>query len=175
MRPKKQTLAAVGSSNWLPVDFRGDQFGIGIGVNVSSGSTLTYSIQHTFDNVYEVQNVAIARVTTTATVTFDSPHGKVTGDSINITGTREDNLAGTFAIASTPSDTTLTYTVSDTGSTAESAKATVYSVFEHESLTGLSATADGGYTLPPSAIRLIVSAHSAGNVTANYQFLSRGA
>ena len=175
MRPKTQTLSAVGNSPWLPIDYRGDQFGIAIGVNLSDGATLTYSIQHTFDPAFNAVDCTISRTTTVATVTFTSAHGKVTGDSIIVSGIREPNLSGTFAIASTPSDTTLTYTVVDTGSTSESAKAVLYSVFEHDSLTGLSVTADGGYTLPPSAIRLIVSAFTDGNATANYNFLSRGA
>ncbi len=173
MKPKKQTLDAAGNAPWHVVDYRISDFGIGIGVNVSSGSTLTYSIQHTFDNPFTIVPVTIARVTTTATVTFAEPHGKSIGDSINITGTREDNLAGVFDIATVPSTTTLTYTVLDTGSAAESAKATVFSVFEHDSLTGLSVNADGGYTLPPSAVRLICSAHTTGTVDANYYFLSK--
>ena len=173
MKPIKQTLGAAGNSDWIPIDYRVNGFGVGIGVNVSDGSTLTYSIQHTFDSTSDAVAVSIARVTTVATATLADPHGKSVGDSITITGISEDNLTGTFAIASVPSDTTLTYTVADTGAVSESAKATVYSVFEHETLSGLAVSSDGGYTLPPSAIRLIVSAYTSGNVAANYLFLSK--
>ena len=173
MRPNKQTLDAAGNSPWVPIDFRVNGFGVGIGVNVSSGGVLTYSIQHTFDSVSDPVSVSIARVTTVATVAFEEPHGKSVDDSITVTGITEDNLTGTFAIASVPTDLTLTYTVVDTGSAAETAKASVFSVFEHDTLTGLSAAADGGYVLPPSAIRLVVSAFTSGNVTANYLFLSK--
>ncbi len=173
MRPNKQTLDALGNSPWMPVDYRINDFGVGIGVTVSDGGVLTYSIQHTFDQVFERIPVSIARVTTVATVTFVEPHNKSVGDSIAIGGTQEANLKGTFDIASVPSDTTLTYTVANTGSTSENAQATPYSVFEHETLSGLSANSDGGYTLPPSAIRLVVSAFTSGNVTANYLFLSK--
>ncbi len=125
MKPAKQTLTALSNAPWVPVDYRVNGFGIGIGVNVSDGGVLTYSIQHTFDPVSAPVSVSIARVTTAATVTFDEAHGKSIGDSITVTGTTEDNLVGTFAIASVPTDTTLTYTVTDTGSAAESARASV--------------------------------------------------
>ena len=74
MRPIKQTLDALGNAPWIPVNFRTNDFGVGIGVNVSSGGVLTYSIQHTFDLVSDAVSVSIARITTVATVTFDDPH-----------------------------------------------------------------------------------------------------
>jgi len=172
MRPKKQSLSAAGSANWIPVSEIGAHFGIGIGVNVSNGGTLTYSIQHSFDDPQTTIDCTIARVTTVATVTFTSPHGKDVGDSIAVSGITEDNLLGTFAVASVPSTTTLTYPVADTGSAAESAKAVLFSVFEHDTLTGLTGNADGGYTLPPSAVRLTISAFTDGVAEANYRFLS---
>lgn len=172
MKPKKQVLTAAGNSDWITNDYRVSDFGVGIGVNVSSGGVLTYSIQHTFDQTDTPISCTIARVTTVATVTFTEPHGKSAGDSINVIGTRESNLAGVFDIATVPSDTTLTYTVSNTGSAAENASAILYSVFNHDSLTGLSVNADGGYSLSPSAMRISVTAFTSGNVTANYIFSS---
>ena len=119
MRPKKQTLDSQGNANWLPVDYRSNDFGIGIGVNLSDSGSLTYSIQHSFDNPHDDIDCVITRSGTTATATFKEPHGKAVGDSITVTHNREDNLKGTFDIASVPSDATLTYTVAATGSTQE--------------------------------------------------------
>jgi len=168
MRPKKQTLSAAGNAPWIPVNQRGENYGIGIGVAFSDGATLTCSIQHSFDDPNLKVSCTIARVTTTATVTFASPHGMVVGDSINIVGCREANLSGVFAVASVPSTTTLTYTVSDTGATAVSAQAVLFTVFNNDDLTGLAASADGGYVLPPSVMRLAVTAYTDGIVVANF-------
>ena len=175
MKPQKQTLSAVGSTDWLPVDWRGDQYGIGVGANVSSGGALTYSVEYTFDNPYDTVAVDIARVTTVATVTFAVAHGKSVGDSITVTETREDNLAGTFAIATVPSDLTLTYTVSNTGSAAESAQAAVFTVFADTNFSAISASANALINTPVSMIRTSISAFTSGNLTTNYIFLSRGA
>ena len=172
MRPKKQSLSAAGDANWIPVDFRGDQFGISIGVNVSG--TLTYSIQHSFDSPYNTMPVTITRTTTTAVADFGEPHGKVVGDSINVIGIREDNLDGVHEITAVATNT-VSYVVANTGSTSEQGKAILFSVFENDDLTALTASADGGYVLPPTVTRLSVSSYTSGTVTANFTFLSRGA
>ena len=173
MRPKRQFLDAQGNAPWVPVDYRGTQFGVGIGVNVSDGATLTYSIQHSFDEPELLLDCTISRAATSATARFKEAHGKVVGDSINVTGINEPNLSGVFDIASVPSDTTLTYTVSDTGSTDERARAVLFSVFENADLSGQTGKQNGNYVLPPSVIRLVITAHTDGNATANYNFLSR--
>lgn len=171
MRPKKQTLSAAGDANWIPVDYRGNQFGVSVGVNVSGA--LTYSIQHSFDSPFDEKPVTITRVTTTATADFGEPHGKVVGDSINVIGIREDNLDGVNAITAVTANT-VDYVVADTGSTSEEGKAVLFSVFDNDDLNGLTVSADGGYVLPPSVTRLSVSAFTSGTVTANFTFLSRG-
>ena len=170
MRPKKQTFSAAGDANWSPVDFRGDQFGVSIGVNVSG--TLTYSIQHSFDSPYNTMPVTITRTTTTAVADFGEPHGKVVGDSINVIGIREDNLDGVHEITAVAANT-VSYVVADTGSALEEGKAVLFSVFSNDDLAALTASADGGYVLAPSVTRLTVSAYTSGTVTANYTFLSR--
>ena len=172
MKPKKQTLTAAGASAWVPVDYRGSQFGIGIGAQCSNDWNGTYSIQHTFDDPYNTIDCTISRTTTTASITFPSEHGLVVGDSVTVTGIREDNLSGTFPVAAITSATVCTYTVSDTGSAAENAKVTPMKVFEHDTLTAKTATADGGYDLPPACIRANVTTFTAGDLIVNYRFLS---
>ena len=172
MKPILQRLSAAGASPWIPVSSRGDVFGISFGCSVSSGGTLTYSVQHTFDNPELTETVSIARTTTTATITFTTPHGLSVGDSVVITGIRESNLSGTFAVASVPSTTTATYTVSDTGSAAESAQCSKLRVFEHDTVTGIvDASIDAGYELPPRCVRVNVSAYTDGVLDTNWMFL----
>lgn len=50
-RPYRVTVGAVGSSSVIPLNTYANPFNLGIGCNVSSGATLTYTVQHTFDNV----------------------------------------------------------------------------------------------------------------------------
>jgi hypothetical protein len=54
MRPQVLTRSAAGATSAFPVDWRqGPPFSIGLGAVVAGGSTLTYSIQHTFDDVFD--------------------------------------------------------------------------------------------------------------------------
>jgi len=55
------TLAATGfeigvdglcESAWLPIDYNIRHFNAGLSVDISSGAVLTYTVQHTFDDVY---------------------------------------------------------------------------------------------------------------------------
>ena len=66
MRPKKQTLSGEGSSNWVPVSQYVDGFGISIGVTLSDGADLTYSVQHSFDSTSDRREATFARVAGTA-------------------------------------------------------------------------------------------------------------
>lgn len=50
MRPKSITKTGTGTTNWFPVDFAQQVVEIGLGVVVSG--TVTYDIEHTFDDVY---------------------------------------------------------------------------------------------------------------------------
>lgn len=47
------TMSADGNSNPIPINHEAENFGVGFGCVVAGGSTLTYKIQHTFDNIYE--------------------------------------------------------------------------------------------------------------------------
>ena len=52
MRPKKVTVTGVGTSGWLPVDYKQDPMNLGIGCVLVSG-TATYSVEHTFDDIFD--------------------------------------------------------------------------------------------------------------------------
>ena len=51
MRSTTITQTGVGSSAVCPVDFRAQVFAIGIGCVITG--TVTYSVQHTFDDIYD--------------------------------------------------------------------------------------------------------------------------
>lgn len=52
MRRITVTVSAQGVSQPIPMDQRNDPFNVGIGVALSAGATLTYTVQHTFDDVF---------------------------------------------------------------------------------------------------------------------------
>lgn len=59
MRPQQVTLSATGASAWIPMDFKQAPFNVGIGVVIVSG-TATYSVEHTFDDVFDSTVVPVA-------------------------------------------------------------------------------------------------------------------
>ena len=73
MRPTTKTVTGVATSAWIPLDRNANPFNIGFGAVVSG--TVTYTVQHTFDNVQDS--------TVTPTV-FDHP--VVAGKTVNSDG-----------------------------------------------------------------------------------------
>ena len=59
MRPKKVTVTGIGTSAWIPIDYKQDPTNIGIGCVLVSGTT-TYSVEHTFDDVFDTTVTPIA-------------------------------------------------------------------------------------------------------------------
>ena len=76
MRPQVVTQSAAGATSWIPINSRADNsFGVGIGCVVAGGSTLTYKVEHTFDDIFD------SSVTPTA---FD--HATIVGKTANSDG-----------------------------------------------------------------------------------------
>ena len=101
-------------------------------------------------------------------------HGLTTGDSVVIKGSGSANLDSPLplfgqgdvglSVASTPSTTTYTYAVANSGATADGGNAKVLRqrVFTHSTLVGQTTRQTGTYNYPVRAIRLYVSAYTAG-------------
>lgn len=51
MRPQTITQTGVGTSAWVPLDYKQSPFNVGFGVSVTG--TATYNIEHTFDNILD--------------------------------------------------------------------------------------------------------------------------
>lgn len=73
MRPQVVTVGSQTTSAWIPVDMYQNPFSIGFGVTLSAGATLTYSVEHTFDDVFDstVTPVAFAHATVAAQTAND--------------------------------------------------------------------------------------------------------
>ena len=52
MRPIRVTVASQASSAPVPLDHYQGPFNVGIAVVLSAGASLTYSVEHTFDDVF---------------------------------------------------------------------------------------------------------------------------
>ena len=50
MRPQVISKTGTGTSAWIPMDYKQNPFNVGIGVVVSG--TVTYTVQHTFDDIF---------------------------------------------------------------------------------------------------------------------------
>lgn len=73
MNVSKVSVTGVGTSAWIPVDYTQNAFAIGFGC-VTSG-TVTYDVQHTFD---DIQNSSVTPIAFT--------HSTVTGKIANQDG-----------------------------------------------------------------------------------------
>lgn len=90
MRPIVFTKSSTGTSAWIPLDYKQSPFNIGFGVVVSG--TITYDIEHTFDDIFDTE------VTPTA-----FKHSSLTAQTANKDGNyivpiraiRINNTAGT--------------------------------------------------------------------------------
>lgn len=74
MTPTSVSVSSAASSAWIPVDHKKNPFSIGLGCVLPSG-TLTYKVQHTFDNIFDTS------ITPTA---FD--HASITGKTASFDG-----------------------------------------------------------------------------------------
>ncbi|HEX6826399.1 MAG TPA: hypothetical protein VF077_08800 [Nitrospiraceae bacterium] len=164
MRPVLVTVSgATGFSAWVPMNRLQWLTNASVSVVLSSGAVLTYTVQHTFDELVPALNCQVTRSGTTATLKR-ADHGLSVDDSVIVQGTGSSNLDGTQAVVTVADANTLTYTVANTGATADTgdAKMVGLRVFPHAVLAGLSARANSNYAFPLSACRLAVTAWTSG-------------
>ena len=90
MRPQIISITGTGTTAWIPLDYKQNPFNIGFGVVVNG--TITYDVEHTFDDVFD---------STITPVAFK--HSTLTGQTSNkdsnyafpIRAIRLNNTAGT--------------------------------------------------------------------------------
>lgn len=169
MRPQQVTLGAAGYSPWLNINrMPQGNFGVALGVELTSGASLTYSVQHTLDPIYTpTYEWSASRTTTTGTITLAN-HGLSVGDYWE--GGAPAPFNTSYAVASVTDANIFTVTTPNSGVTSVLIGLYPSSrghVFEHATLTTLTASANGNYAFPPTACRLIISTYSSGKATLN--------
>lgn len=168
MRPATVRMAAIGSSAWIPVDYLATDFSVGLAVVLSNNGDLTYTVEHTFDDIFDRdQKFSAARVTTTGTITKVN-HGLRVGDWTKFSGLHLNQAApfdAEYNVATVTSANVFTVTVANAGITAigygqgyiQTAR-----VFPNLILAASTASGDSNYSAPIRAIRLTLSAYVAG-------------
>lgn len=165
--PVNVTQAAAGASPWIPLDMQQRPFLVALMASLSYNGNLTYTVQFTPDNPQVTVPCTITISGTTATVTFAKAHNLSTADSITVLNSGDSAIDGTWAVASTPSATSLTYTVGATTLTTAlpPCQAVLMRVFPHDTMQTLTTRADGNFAFPCWAVRVNVTAYTAGSVT----------
>lgn len=172
------SLGAAGSTPWMRLNYLQRSFGVSLAVLLASGSVLTYSVQHTYDDPTDaaIRKISIARAATVATVT-DTAHKLSVGDTVIIDNTGSSvldcQLVGgvlgaqpiPWQVASIVDANNYTYTVANSGPAAANptARGKNFRVFNHPVLAALTARADSNYNMPPQAVRLVITAYTSGN------------
>lgn len=163
MRPVTLQQAALGFTQWIPTNRLQWYTNVGIAVSISSGASLTYTVQYTMDDFSQkYQNFTISRTTTVATVT-QTNHGLSVGDWISVTNAPVP-LQGFFEVASVVDANNFTYTVSNSGAVAALGTSVLQKarVFSHATLAAQIASAAGTMFFPVMAIRLKNTVYASG-------------
>jgi len=167
MRPIYTSVGLVGTSPWVPINYQEYRagFNTSLGAVLTTGASLTYTVQHTYDDPNRHYHVLVSRSGTTATM-IATDHGLVAGDSI-IVGAGGAPFDGTFTVASVIDANTLTYTVSNSGPLTASPEVftALLRVYPHSTLVNKTTRSEGVYTSPVTGVRLICTSHTTGYVT----------
>lgn len=167
MRPVYTTpLGAVGFTDWVPVSYRSAaSFQVAIAVTITSGASLTYTVEHTLDDLWAVTDIwSAARSTTTLTVT-KANHGLTAGDWNQFDAPSAAPALGQYSVATVTNANVYTITVANSGATTfASGTANIHTarVLPHSSLVTKTVSADGNYAFPPRAVRLSVTIWASG-------------
>lgn len=169
--PIKVTVSGgAGISPWIPLDYLQRPFNVSLFAILSNTSDANYTVEYTPDNPNSAKGNTVAsltRSTTVATLTMSSPHEAKVGDSVITVNTGDPNLDGVHQVASIVSATVLTYTVANTGLTAQAgyAQAIICRVFPHAFMAAQTSRQSGNFAFPCWAVRLNVNTATTGDVT----------
>jgi hypothetical protein len=165
--PVSVTQGAAGASAWIPLDYQQRPFNVALIASLDYQGSLTYSVQYSPDNPWLQTPMVLTQAAGVGTATFANPHGLVVGDSITSLNTGDPNMNGVFPVASVPTANSLTF--SCPGATLAlglpPSAAVLMRVFNHDTMVNLTARQDGNFLAPVRAVRVNVTAYTAGKVT----------
>jgi hypothetical protein len=172
-------------SPWVSVDYLQTAFAIGLAFSISSGATLTSTVQFTDDDITQnAHNVIATQATTVITVTDTGftqaqgnvnalgGHGLSVGDWVKLVGSNvqptavaaANSMDGEYTVATVASATqyTLTSAVSQTATAGPFTTAATARVYTHATLAAMAARTAGSQKDPCMAIRLLMPTYTSG-------------
>jgi hypothetical protein len=90
MRPQVISITGTGTTAWIPVDYKQSPFNVGLGVVVNG--TITYNIEHTFDDVFNTAVTPTAFIHSVLTAQTTNKDGNY---AFPVRAIRVNNTAGT--------------------------------------------------------------------------------
>lgn len=169
MRPVTVRQAAAGRTEWTQVDYVNAAFGIGLAVSFSSDANLTAQVEYTFDglgsgdfNSVQVVQSASALATVTDLGPDGNGHRLNTNDSVYVLGAPPSTVASGLVTVTVVDPTHYTYNAGVSQTINQPAQAQGMRVFVHPTLVGLTARQEGYLAFPVVAVRLHITAYTAG-------------
>ena len=167
MRPINMRLAAAGATPWAPINRLQTSYQVALGVMLSSGAVLTYSVQYTMDDFQDplntTQEFTASRTTTVLTITKVN-HGLSVGDYVK-TWNLGAGLDTEGSVASVVDANNFTVTVANSGATSQVPQVgslQTARLFNHSTMKALTASSSGDFSSPPVACRMIITAYTSG-------------
>ena len=90
MRPIAITQSGTGTTAWIPLDYKQSPFNVGLGAVVNG--TITYDIEHTFDDVFDATVTPVAFKHSSLTAKTTNADGNY---AFPVRAIRINNTAGT--------------------------------------------------------------------------------
>jgi hypothetical protein len=90
MRPQVISITGTGTTAWIPLDYKQNPFNIGLGIVVNG--TITYDIEHTFDDVFNASVTPTAFKHSTLVAQTANKDGNY---AFPVRAVRVNNTAGT--------------------------------------------------------------------------------
>lgn len=171
------TSGLLGASPWIDTDYFQTPFCLGMLFSISTGATLTATVQMTCDDmsIQTQRPVQGSQTTTVITVTDTGPfqppsynglggHGLAVGDYVHLFNTGIPSGDGDYTIATVPSATTYTLTsgVSQTATLGPNTTVLAARVFAHPTITGAAARTYASQLSPVMAVRLLIATFTSG-------------
>ncbi|SRR6266404_2380129 len=174
-------------SPWVSLDYTQTAFSVGMIFSISSGATLTATVQLTDDDITQNAHFVTATQTTTVITVTDTGfvqnqdqfggnvnalggHGLSVGDWVKLTGTGVQpslstvTMDGEYTVATVTSATvyTLTSATSQSATAGPYTRAASARVVSHATLAAMAARTAGVQTAPCMALRLILPTYTSG-------------
>ena len=151
MRPITLDWDSPGISPWAPVNAYEDE-SLGLYFFLGPQAAITVSVQLTVDDLSNVKDCTVSQSGTTVTVVF-SNHQLAVGDAVVISNSGYSTLNGNREIASVVDENTITYELFGSNTISSTpAKAVGLHVFDHATLVGVTANAQGVQSGPITAV-----------------------